>query len=105
MLEKIRRATYVFSASMVGAAFVELANMEPDKEIIIHWSDGTTTKRTELSDSGFAQLAMAAIFILIATIVIGLVSTLIMTYSSIVGLKRNYDWTNEKAKVKELLGR
>lgn len=105
MLEKIRRTTYVFAASMVGAAFVELANMEPDKEIIIHWSDGTTTKRTELSDSGFAQLAMAAIFILIATIVIGLVSTLIMTYSSIVGLKRNYDWTNEKAKVKELLGR
>ena len=84
-LDKIKKWGFRIAAGLFGAA----AAMEATTEYRVHWSDGS--KSTEYETNWFI-VALKVALLVAALVVIAVVSTGIMLYSTIVGLKRNYDW-------------
>ena len=85
LLDKIKRWGYSIAAGLFGAA----AAMEATEHYRVHWSDGSTTHETE---TNWAVVAIKVMLLIAALAIVAIVSTGIMIYSTIVGLKRNYDW-------------
>jgi len=85
LLDKIKRWGYSIAAGLFGAA----AAMEATEHYRVHWSDGSTTHETE---TNWAVVAIKVMLLIAALAIVAVVSTGIMIYSTIVGLKRNYDW-------------
>ena len=94
LLDKIKRWGYSVAAGLFGAA----AAMQATTEYRVHWSDGSTTHESE---TNWAIVAIKVMLLIAALAVIAIVSTGIMIYSTIVGLKRNYDWKAIYATMKE----
>ncbi len=90
ILAKIKAWGFSIAAGMFGAA----AALEffPETKVTTYWSDGSTTTHTESNPLDMLILALKIGLVIAAICVIALVSTGIMIYSTIVGLKRNYDW-------------
>ena len=84
-LDKIKKWGYRIAAGLFGAA----AAMEATTEYRVHWSDGSTSRESE---TNWFIVALKVALLVAALVVIAVVSTGIMLYSTIVGLKRNYDW-------------
>ncbi len=72
-------------------------------DVVTKWSDGTTTRE----DDGTAPIRIALKLGLVcaAAIVYIAVSFILVSYCTIVGLKRNYDWEPAKAKAREIWGK
>lgn len=85
MLDKIKKWGYSIAAGLFGAA----AAMEATEHYRVHWSDGSTTHETE---TNWAVVVIKVMLLIAALAIVAVVSTGIMLYSTIVGLKRNYDW-------------
>ena len=85
ILETIRKWGFGAAGALFGAGLA----MEATTEYRVHWSDGSKTNETEIN---YATLALKAMLYIAAVVIIAVVSTCIMIYSTIVGLKRNYDW-------------
>ena len=85
MLDKIKKWGYSIAAGLFGAA----AAMEATEHYRVHWSDGSTTHETE---TNWAVVVIKVMLLIAALAIVAIVSTGIMLYSTIVGLKRNYDW-------------
>ena len=94
LLDKIKRWGYSAAAGLFGAA----AAMQATTEYRVHWSDGS--KSTEYETNWFI-VALKVALLVAALIIVAVVSTGIMIYSTIVGLKRNYDWKAIYATMKE----
>lgn len=93
MLDKIKKWGYSIAAGLFGAA----AAMEATEHYRVHWSDGSTTHETE---TNWAVVVIKVMLLIAALAIVAVVSTGIMLYSTIVGLKRNYDWKAIYAAVK-----
>ena len=89
-LEKIKRWGFSIAAGMFGAA----AAMEylPDTHVTTYYSDGSTSSHTETNAGNYIIFAIKVGLLILALAIIAVVSTGILIYSTIVGLKRNYDW-------------
>ena len=84
-LEKIRKWAYRIAGGLAGTAFA----MDAVDTYRVHWSDGSRTTESEVN-----PLSVALKFLLYAAalIILAVVSSLIMIYSTITGLIRNYNW-------------
>lgn len=89
-LEKIKRWGLGIAAGLFGAA----AAMEylPGYKVTTYYSNGTTSTHHEENAANYIILAIKVGLLIAALCVLVVVSTGIMIYSTIVGLKRNYDW-------------
>ncbi len=69
-------------------------------EIVRHWSNGSTTRE----DDGFGPviLVLKILFVVAAVAVFCILSTLIITYCTVVGLIRNYNWKDIFHKTKKI---
>ena len=94
LLDKIKKWGYRAAAGLFGAA----AAMEATTEYRVHWSDGS--KSTEYETNWFV-VALKVALLVAALVIVAVVSTGIMLYSTIVGLKRNYDWKAIYAKMRD----
>ena len=93
LLDTIKRWGFRIAGGLFGAA----AAMEATEQYRVHWSDGSKTTETEVN---WFTVALKVALLVAALVIIAVVSTGIMLYSTIVGLKRNYDWKAIMAKMK-----
>lgn len=99
VLGGIRKWGMALAGGLAGGALA----MDFLPDTIVKWSDGSTTRE---ADAGnilivFIKIAMlvAAFFVFVA------VSTVLVVYSTIQGLRRNYDWTPVKLRLKAMFGK
>lgn len=59
-------------------------------EIVTKWSDGSTTREDD--GTGPLRLGLKLLLLAAAVVVVCAVSCLLMLYSTIMGLTRNYNW-------------
>lgn len=99
VLGGIRKWAFAIAGGLAGGALA----MDFLPDTIVKWSDGSTTRE---ADAGNIAIIAIKIFMYIAAIVIlAVVSTVIMLYSTIQGLRRNYDWTPVKLRLKAMFGK
>ncbi len=103
VLGGITKVAYAISAFLAGGALA--MNYEPDTKVTTHWSDGSTTSHTESNPINFVIIAIKAFMYFVALVILCVVSCVVMAYSTITGLKRNYDWTPVKMKLNEWFGK
>ena len=102
-LDKIKKWGFSVAAGLFGAA----AAMDylPDTKVTTYYSDGSTSSHTEGNAFNYIILAIKIGLLILAIAIIAAVSTGILIYSTIVGLKRNYDWKAIYAEAKARGGR
>ena len=86
-LQEIQKLALKFAIAMFGVAAA--MKLTPDKEIIRKYSDGSVEREQEMDAGNVQTMGMQAVLIIIGIVVLGVVSTLIMLYSTIMGYKRN----------------
>ena len=88
ILGLIRKWGFAIAAGLFGAA----AAMEylPGVKVTTFYSNGSSSSHTEENGGNYIILAMKVMLMIAALAVIAVVSSGIMIYSTIVGLKRNY---------------
>jgi hypothetical protein len=64
----------------------------PDTVVKTHWSDGSTSTHREGDPTNYIILALKIGLFILAVIVVCFISCFLMTYKTITGLRRNYDW-------------
>ena len=99
LLDKIKTWGYSIAAGLFGAA----AAMEylPGYKVTTYYSNGTTSTHHEENGANYIILAIKIGLLILALVIVAIVSTGILIYSTIVGLKRNYDWKEIYAQAKE----
>ncbi len=90
----IKKMAYGLAAFLSGTALA--MNFLPDT--IYKWSDGRTTRESD--PMNMIIMAIKIGLLIAAVVVITVVSCFIVLYSTIQGLRRNYDWAPIIAKVK-----
>ncbi len=97
VLGGIKKVAFALAGGLVGMSasigFVD---------VVTKWSDGTTTREDD--GTGPARMLIKIGLLVAALIIFCVTSSILVIYSTIVGLKRNYDWDPIIAKVKEKLG-
>ncbi len=88
--------------ALAGGLFTTGLFMKGSQEVHVKWSDGSRT----VEDDGTWPLRMGIKLglMVLALIVFCVTSSVLVIYSTITGLKRNYDWDPIIAQVKEKLG-
>ena len=90
LLNKIKQFGYSAFFGLLGASLA--MKFLPETIVTTYYSNGSTSTRRE-SNPADMFIAMVKIALIIAAfVVLAVVSTGIMIYSTIVGLKRNHDW-------------
>ncbi|MBQ9340394.1 MAG: hypothetical protein IJS13_08705 [Paludibacteraceae bacterium] len=99
LLDKIKTWGYSIAAGLFGAA----AAMEylPGYKVTTYYSNGSTSTHHEENGANYIILAIKIGLLILALVIVAIVSTGILIYSTIVGLKRNYDWKEIYAQAKE----
>lgn len=96
-MAEIQKAAFKFAAAMLGAAAA--TKLSPPREVVTttRYSDGSSSveRQTELDAEDMNKMGAMAVYIIIGVVVLGVVSTLIMTYATVTGLMRNYEWSKE----------
>lgn len=99
VLGGIRKWAFAIAGGLAGGALA----MDFLPDTIVKWSDGSTT--TEGNAGNIAILAIKIFMYIAAIVILAVVSTVIMLYSTIQGLRRNYDWTPVKLRLKAMFGK
>ncbi len=88
--------------ALAGGLFTTGLFMNATEEYRVKWSDGSVTRE----DDGLwaVRLGIKAGLMILALIIFCVTSSILVIYSTITGLKRNYDWDPIIAQVKEKLG-
>lgn len=94
MLSGIKKIAKFISGGLLGASSALYFT-----DVVTTWSSGRVTR--EDNGTGPAILAMKVALFVAAVAVICLTSCVLMTYSTIMGLYRNYPWSEWIAKAKE----
>lgn len=98
-VEGIRKVAFGIAGALFGAGLA----MDAFDTYRVRWSDGSRTTETE---ANWVSIAFKAMLYALAIIIVAIVSTVIMIYSTISGFRHNYDFkaiiAEAKAK-KELL--
>ena len=100
ILEKIKKAGFGIAAGLFGAGLA--MQFFPSTTVKTYWSDGSTSTHTEENPTNYIILALKIGLFILAVLVVCFVSCFLMTYLTITGLKRNYDWKAIYNKVKAL---
>ena len=95
VLGGIQKVGFAIATFFLGAGLAMA--LLPDIEVTTHYSNGTTTKHTENDSANYIILAMKAILIFIGLIIFAAVSVFIMTYVTVMAIKRKYDWSKVTA--------
>lgn len=103
VLGGIRKWAFAIAGVLAGSALA--MNYAPDTVVKTKWSDGSTSTHTESNPLNILILGMKICMYIAAVIILAVVSTVIMIYSTVQGLRRNYDWTPVKLKLKEMFGK
>ncbi|MBR0310154.1 MAG: hypothetical protein IJQ97_04650 [Paludibacteraceae bacterium] len=90
LLEKIKQFGYKAAIGLFGASLA--MQFIPESTVTTYYSDGSTSTRTDSNPMNMMIAAIKIGLLIAAIAIVALVSTGIMIYSTIVGLKRNYDW-------------
>ena len=99
-LEKIKKAGYGLAVTLFGAGLA--MQFFPSTTVKTYWSDGTTSTHTEENVFNYIIIALKIGLFILAVFVVCFVSCFLMTYQTITGLYRNYDWTAIFNKIKAL---
>lgn len=100
ILGGIKKIAYSIATGLFfGALFM------PDvPDYIVTYSDGHKEREADMAGQ-IMQWGVQALMILAALFIAAIASAFIMTYSTVVGLRRNYDWSSIRADVKGKLGK
>lgn len=90
VLSKIEKAIMGIAVFFFGAGLA--MKLLPDFVVTERWSNGQTRTYTEANTGNAIVWAMKIGLIIVGVIIFCLGSVLLMTYLTITGLKRNYDW-------------
>ena len=98
ILGGIKKIAYSIATGLFfGALFM------PDvPDYIVTYRDGHKEREADMAGQ-IMQWGVQALMILAALFIAAIASAFIMTYSTVVGLRRNYDWSSIKADVKTKL--
>lgn len=77
----------------------------PDVEVTTHYSDGSSDTHTEGNSGNFIILALKAVMIFIGLLIFAVTSVFIMTYVTVMAIKRNYDWSKVAAATQQAVGK
>ncbi|MBR3883447.1 MAG: hypothetical protein IKJ31_01640 [Bacteroidaceae bacterium] len=89
-INSIRDLAFGIAASLLGTVLA--TKLLPDIEVTTYLSNGQVRKDKEVDAGNFLIFARMLALIIIAVLVLCCVSFIIMTYSTVVGLYRNYQW-------------
>lgn len=95
VLGGIQKVGFAIASFFLGAGLAMA--LLPDVQVTTHYSDGSTSKHTETDGANYVILAMKAIMIFIGLIIFAAVSVFIMTYVTVMAIKRQYDWSKVTA--------
>lgn len=95
VLGGIQKVGFAIASFFLGTGLA--MSLLPDVEVTTVYSDGSRTKHTESNSGNYIILVLKAILIFIGLIVFAFVSVLIMTYVTVMAIKRNYDWSKVTA--------
>lgn len=77
----------------------------PDVEVTTHYSDGSSDTHTEGNSGNFVILALKAVMIFIGLLIFAVTSVFIMTYVTVMAIKRNYDWSKLAAATQQAVSK
>ncbi|MBR2638609.1 MAG: hypothetical protein IKD40_07200 [Bacteroidaceae bacterium] len=100
ILEKIKKGGFALAASLFGAGLA--MQFFPSVKVKTYWSNGTTSTHTEEDPANAIIIALKIGLFIAAALVVCFVSCILMTYQTITGLYRNYDWNAIYNKAKAL---
>ena len=89
-LDNIKKVGFGIAAGLFGAGLA--MQFFPDTIVKTRWSDGSTSTHREGDPTNYFILALKIGLFILAVIVVCFVSCFLMTYKTITGLCRNYDW-------------
>ena len=90
ILNKIKEFGYSAFIGLLGASLV--MKFLPETIVTTYYSDGSTSTRSESNPTNMFIAMMKIALLIAAFVVLAVVSTGILIYSTVVGLKRNHDW-------------
>lgn len=90
ILSNVEKALCKIAIFFFGAGLA--MKLLPDIVVKETWSDGHTTTRKEADTGNAVILVMKGVLMIAGLVIFCLGSILLMTYLTITGLKRNYDW-------------
>ncbi len=90
-LEKIKKAAFAVASALFGAGLA--MQFFPSTTVKTYWSDGSTSTHTEENVFNYIIIALKVGLFILAVLVVCFVSCFLMTYMTITGLYRNYNWT------------
>lgn len=99
VLGGIRKWAFAIAGGLAGGALA----MDFLPDTIVKWSDGSTTR--EGDPTNIIIIGMKIFMYIAAIVILAVVSTVIMLYATIQGLRRNYDWTPVKLRLKAMFGK
>lgn len=86
----IQKAGFSIAGFLLGSGLA--MSLLPDYEVTTYYSDGSTSKHTEINAGNFIILAMKFMLMAAGILLYCFISLIIMTYATFIALKRNYDW-------------
>ena len=95
VLGGIQKVGFAIASFFLGTGLA--MSLLPDVEVTTIYSDGSRTKHTEADSGNFIIIALKAILIFIGLIIFAAVSVFIMTYVTVMAIKRKYDWSKVTA--------
>lgn len=95
VLGGIQKVGFAIASFFLGAGLAMA--LLPDMEVTTHYSDGSSSKHTETDGANYFILAMKVIMIFIGLCIFAAVSVFLMTYVTVMAIKRQYDWSKVTA--------
>ena len=86
----IQKVGFSIAGFLLGSGLA--MSLLPDYEVTTHYSDGSTSKHTEVNAGNYIILAIKFMMMAAGILMYCFISLVIMTYATFVALKRNYDW-------------
>ena len=90
ILEKVKKTGFSIAAGLFGAGLA--MQFFPSTTVKTYWSDGSTSTHTEENVFNYIIIALKVGLFILAVLVVCFVSCFLMTYMTITGLYRNYNW-------------
>ena len=99
-LDSIQKTGFSIASFFLGTGLA--MSLLPDVEVTTHYSDGSSDKHTESDSFNWVIIAIKACLIFIGLCIFALVSVFIMSYVTVMAIKRNYDWQKVAAAANQM---